>query len=150
MKNIARFISVAATVCGLSLWAQDDDVEDDATTTTETTADGGEEADVGIDIGGQIHHSKSEPKFFYTLPKVEKLEGSASVLKPGARDWERTRWKAGSTRSARSSAPLALRRASPSRLAGTAASSSRARRRLERAGRVSTSSPGRFSSRAAR
>ena len=88
MKNIARFISVAATVCGLSLWAQDDDVEDDATTTTETTADGGEEADVGIDIGGQIHHSKSEPKFFYTLPKVEKLEGSASVLKPGARDWE--------------------------------------------------------------
>ena len=88
MKNIARFISVAATVCGLSLWAQDDDVEDDATTTTETTADGGEEADVGIDIGGQIHHSKSEPKFFYTLPKAEKLEGSADVLKPGARDWE--------------------------------------------------------------
>jgi hypothetical protein len=59
-----------------------------ATTTTETTADGGEEADVGIDIGGQIHHSKSEPKFFYTLPKAEKLEGSADVLKPGARDWE--------------------------------------------------------------
>ena len=88
MKNIARFISVAATVCGLSLWAQDDDVEDDATTTTETTADGGEEADVGIDIGGQIHHSKSEPKFFHTLPTVAKLEGSASVLKPGARDWE--------------------------------------------------------------
>ena len=88
MKNIARFISVAATVCGLTLWAQDDDVEDDATTTTETTADGGEEADVGIDIGGQIHHSKSEPKFFHTLPTVAKLEGSASVLKPGARDWE--------------------------------------------------------------
>ena len=41
MKNIARFISVAATVCGLTLWAQDDDVEDDATTTTETTTDKG-------------------------------------------------------------------------------------------------------------
>ena len=88
MKNIARFISVAATVCGLSLWAQDDDVEDDATTTTETTTEGGEEADVGIDIGGQIHHTKSEPKYFYTLPTVAKLEGTANVLKPGARDWE--------------------------------------------------------------
>ena len=88
MKNIARFISVAATVCGLSLWAQDDDVEDDATTTTETTTEGGEEeADVGIDIGGQIHHTKSEPKYFYTLPTVAKLEGTAHVLKPGARDW---------------------------------------------------------------
>ena len=88
MKNIARFLSVAATVCGLSLFAQDDDVEDDATTTTETTADGGDEADIGIDIGGQIHHTKSEPKFFHTLPTISKLEGTASVLKPGARDWE--------------------------------------------------------------
>lgn len=89
MKNIARFISVAATVCGLTLWAQDDDVEDDATTTAETTTEGGEEeADVGIDIGGQIHHTKSEPKYFYTLPTVSKLEGTADVLKPGARDWE--------------------------------------------------------------
>ena len=88
MKNIARFITVAATVCGLSLWAQDDDVEDDATTTTETTTDGGDEADVGIDIGGQIHHTKSEPKYFYTLPTISRLEGTASVLKPGARDWE--------------------------------------------------------------
>ena len=88
MKTIARFISVAATVCGLSLWAQDD-VEDDVTTTTETTAEGGEgEPDVGIDIGGQIHHTKSEPKFFYTLPTVAKLEGTADILKPGARDWE--------------------------------------------------------------
>ena len=88
MKTIARFISVAATVCGLSLWAQDD-VEDDVATTTETTAEGGkEEAAVGIDIGGQIHHAKSEPKFFYTLPTVAKLEGTADVLKPGARDWE--------------------------------------------------------------
>jgi len=89
MKNIARFISVAATVCGLSLWAQDDDVEEDATdATAEATAGEGGVADVGIDIGGQIHHAKSEPKFFYTLPTVAKLEGSASVLKPGARDWE--------------------------------------------------------------
>jgi len=86
MKNIARFISVAATVCGLSLFAQDD-IEEDATT-TEETADGGDGADVGIDIGGQIHHTKSEPKFFHTLPTVSRLEGTADVLKPGARDWE--------------------------------------------------------------
>ena len=87
MKNIARFISVAATVCGLSLLAQDD-LEEEVSATSEETTDGGEGADVGIDIGGQIHHSKSEPKFFHTLPTVAKLEGSASVLKPGARDWE--------------------------------------------------------------
>ncbi len=87
MKNIARFISVAATVCGLSLFAQDD-LEEEVSATSEETSEGGEGADVGIDIGGQIHHSKSEPKFFHTLPSVAKLEGSASVLKPGARDWE--------------------------------------------------------------
>ena len=87
MKNIARFISVAATVCGLSLLAQDG-LEEEVSATSEETTDGGEGADVGIDIGGQIHHSKSEPKFFHTLPTVAKLEGSASVLKPGARDWE--------------------------------------------------------------
>jgi len=92
MKNIARFISVAATVCGLSLWAQDDAEDDvaDATTdaTAEATSEEGDGADAGIDIGGQIHHAKSEPKFFYTLPTVAKLEGTADVLKPGARDWE--------------------------------------------------------------
>jgi len=87
MKNIARFISVAATVCGLSLLAQDD-LEEETSATSEETSEGGEGADVGIDIGGQIHHSKSEPKFFYTLPTVAKLEGAADVLKPGARDWE--------------------------------------------------------------
>ena len=87
MKNIARFISVAATVCGLSLLAQDD-LEEEVSATSEETSEGGEGADVGIDIGGQLHHSKSEPKFFHTLPTVAKLEGSASVLKPGARDWE--------------------------------------------------------------
>ena len=88
MKTIARFISVAATVCGLSLWAQDD-VEEDATeTTAETTAGEGERADAGVDIAGQIHHTKSEPKFFYTLSTVSRLEGTAEVLKPGARDWE--------------------------------------------------------------
>ena len=89
MKNIARFLSVAATVCGLSLYAQDD-IDDDADSagSAEASAEGGEEADVGIDIGGQIHHTKSEPKYFYTLPTVSKLEGKASVLKPGARDWE--------------------------------------------------------------
>ena len=92
MKNIARFISVAATVCGLSLLAQDDVEDDVADATTDATAEAaseeGDGADVGIDIGGQIHHAKSEPKFFYTLPTVAKLEGTADVLKPGARDWE--------------------------------------------------------------
>jgi hypothetical protein len=87
MKNIARFISVAATVFGLSLLAQDD-IEEETSATSEETSEGGEGADVGIDIGGQIHHAKSEPKFFYTLPTVAKLEGTADVLKPGARDWE--------------------------------------------------------------
>ena len=87
MKNIVRLISVAATVCGLSLLAQDD-LEEETSATSEETSEGGEGADAGIDIGGQIHHSKSEPKFFHTLPTVAKLEGSASVLKPGARDWE--------------------------------------------------------------
>ena len=87
MKNIARFISVAATVCGLSLLAQDD-LEEETSATSEETSEGGEGAGGGIDIGGQIHHAKSEPKFFYTLPTVAKLEGAADVLKPGARDWE--------------------------------------------------------------
>ncbi len=88
MKNLARFISVAATVCGLSLYAQDD--MDDAAGSTESvkSSENGGEADPGIDIGGQIHHAKSEPKYFYTLPTISRLEGSASVLKPGARDWE--------------------------------------------------------------
>ena len=87
MKTIARFISVAATVCGLSLLAQDD-LEEETSATSEETSEGGEGADGGIDIGGQIHHAKSEPKFFDTLPTVSRLEGSAEVLKPGARDWE--------------------------------------------------------------
>lgn len=90
MKTIVRFMSVAAAVCGLSLWAQDDIEEDVAEpeTAAETTAGDGGESNVGIDIGGQIHHSKSEPKFFHTLPTVSRLEGKAEVLKPGARDWE--------------------------------------------------------------
>ena len=89
MKNTVRFVAAVAVVCGMSLWAQDDidDKNADVETAEESSGDG-EEADVGIEIGGQIHHSKSEPKFFYTLPKAEKLEGSADVLKPGARDWE--------------------------------------------------------------
>ena len=88
MKNTVRFVAAVAVVCGMSLWAQDDiDGETtDVETAEESSGDG--EADVGIEIGGQIHHSKSEPKFFYTLPKAEKLDGSADVLKPGARDWE--------------------------------------------------------------
>ena len=89
MKNTVRFVAAVAVVCGMSLWAQDD--IDDETADVETAGESsgeGEKADVGIEIGGQLHHSKSEPKFFYTLPKVEKLEGSADVLKPGARDWE--------------------------------------------------------------
>ena len=60
MKNIARFISVAATVCGLSLLAQDD-LEEETSATSEETSEGGEGAGGGIDIGGQIHHAKSEP-----------------------------------------------------------------------------------------
>ena len=88
MKNIARFVSVAATVCGLSLWAQDDLEDETSEPTAEAVAGEGEEADVGIDIGGQIHHTKSEPKYFYTLPTVSRLEGTADVLKPGARAWE--------------------------------------------------------------
>ena len=91
MKNIVRFLSIAATVCGLSLWAQDD-IDDDVLAGDEPAADsssgGGDGADTAIDIGGQIHHSKSAPKFFHTLPKIAKLEGSTSILKPGARDWE--------------------------------------------------------------
>ena len=89
MKNTVRFVAAVAVVCGMSLWAQGDiggettDVE-----TAEESSGDGENADVGIEIGGQLHHSKSEPKFFYTLPKAEKLDGSADVLKPGARDWE--------------------------------------------------------------
>jgi len=88
MKNIARFISVVATVCGLSLWAQDDLEDDSADSTAEAAAGEGEGVDVGLDIGGQVHHAKSEPKFFYTLPTIAKLEGTVDVLKPGARDWE--------------------------------------------------------------
>ncbi len=90
MKTIVRFIPVAAALCALSLWAQDD-IEDGVAETppaAEASADAGEEVDVGIDIGGQLHHSKSEPKFFYTIPTVSRLEGTADVLKPGARDWE--------------------------------------------------------------
>ena len=89
MKNTVRFVAAVAVVCGMSLWAQDDiDGETTDVETAEESSGDGENADVGIEIGGQLHHSKSEPKFFYTLPKAEKLEGSADVLKPGARDWE--------------------------------------------------------------
>ena len=89
MKNTVRFLTAAAVACGMSLWAQDD-IDDDATDaeTTEVSSGDGAEADSAIEIGGQMHHAKSEHKFFYTLPKAEKLEGSADVLKPGARDWE--------------------------------------------------------------
>ena len=62
MKNIARFVSVAATVCGLSLWAQDDLEEDETSeTTAETTAGEGEEADVGIDIDDRVFIYTEEP-----------------------------------------------------------------------------------------
>lgn len=89
MKNTVRFVAAVAVVCGMSLWAQDDiDGETTDVETAEESSGDGENADVGIEIGGQLHHSKSEPKFFYTLPKAEKLDGSADVLKPGARDWE--------------------------------------------------------------
>ena len=89
MKNTVRFLTALAVVCGMSLWAQndvDDETTDDAT--AEGSSGGGEGADVGVEIGGQMHHTKSEPKFFYTLPKAERLDGSADILKPGAHEWE--------------------------------------------------------------
>ena len=88
MKSIVRVIAVSAAVSGLSLYAQDLDDQDEGEKekSAETST---EEGDSAIDIGGQLHHSKTEAKFFYTLPTVKRVEGIVWVLKPGARDWEK-------------------------------------------------------------
>lgn len=92
MKSIVRVLAVSAVVSGLSLHAQD--IEDfvDGDVTAELPAgeqgEGADGEDSPIDIGGQLHHSKAEAKFFYTLPTVKRVEGTVWILKPGARDWE--------------------------------------------------------------
>lgn len=89
MKSIVRVIAVSAAVSGLSLYAQDLDDQDEGEKekSAETTSEDG--GDSAIDIGGQLHHSKTEAKFFYTLPTAKRVEGLVWVLKPGARDWEK-------------------------------------------------------------
>lgn len=91
MKSIVRVLAVSAVVSGFALHAQDieDLIEDGEPDTPaeeqgEKTGDGSQ-----VDIGGQIHNSKAEAKFFYTLPMVKRVEGSVWILKPGARDWEK-------------------------------------------------------------
>ena len=92
MNTIVRCVAVAALISGTSLFSQDEDdlalVDDEATTADEAVppADGEDEV---IDIGGGMRRSSSDKnKFFYTLPECQRLEGTAEVLKPGARDWE--------------------------------------------------------------
>jgi len=86
MKSIVRVLAVSAVVSGLSLCAQEEDVEGEPS--GQEGAAEKSEADTLIDIGGQIHHTKSETKFFFTLPSVRRLEGQAEAMKPGAADWE--------------------------------------------------------------
>jgi hypothetical protein len=84
MKSIIRVLAVSAAVSGLSAFAQNkiEDIDDD-----EAAAPAEESKDATVDVGGQIHHAKAETKYFFTLPTVRKLEGSAEVLKPGSSEW---------------------------------------------------------------
>ena len=87
MKNIARAIAAAVAVSGLSLCAQGEDgMSAEVPVGAEQAADAG--GGSAVEAGGQLHNSNAEAKFFYTLPKVQKLEGAADVFKPGASDWE--------------------------------------------------------------
>lgn len=93
MKSIVRvFACVAFSAVAAGLFAEDDDGEDFGSSdepAAESSSDETDEADAAIEIGGQIHHTKTTPKYFHTLPTIKRLEGVAEVLKPGARDWER-------------------------------------------------------------
>ncbi len=97
MKSIVCVLAVAAAVTGMTGHAQDlDDLDEELSSEESSSGESsGEEAsgdegsgDEAIDIGGHIHHSKSEPRFFYTLPVVYKLVGTGDVLKPGVAEWE--------------------------------------------------------------
>ncbi len=84
MRPIAVILSAAAAFAVFPLSAQDE-------VAAETPAQGqqaaaGEEG--AAEPGANPAVRKSDTKFFYTLPTVSRLEGSANVLKPGARDWE--------------------------------------------------------------
>ena len=92
MKSIVCVLAVAAALTGMTGYAQDlDDL--DAEISSDKSSSGaasGEKrsGDESIDIGGRIHHSKAEPRFFYTLPVVFRLVGSGDVLRPGVAEWE--------------------------------------------------------------
>lgn len=83
MKTFSRILLSAVLVSGLSLWAQDEEEE------TEETAEAAASEDTVLDVGGVVFHRPAAKKhnYFHTLPLCKRLEGTAQVLKPGARDW---------------------------------------------------------------
>ncbi len=111
MKSIVRVLAVAAAVTGMSVYAQDfDDLDEElssgeapsapaegekksseaaaADASAEEPAPAAEDAaGAAIDIGGNLQQTKSETRYFYTLPTVHKLIGTGDVLKPGAAEW---------------------------------------------------------------
>ncbi|MBR1920913.1 MAG: hypothetical protein IJ829_02775 [Kiritimatiellae bacterium] len=89
MKSLVCVVAVSAFLPAASILAQDlDDLDEEQPTSEESPSEEDGE-DAAIDIGGQIHHSKAEPKFFYTLPMVKRVEGLVWTLRPGAREWEK-------------------------------------------------------------
>ena len=84
MRTIVRTLAVAAAVSGLSAFAQNkiEDIDAD-----EAAAPAEESKGSAVDIGGQIHHAKAETRYFFTLPMVRNLEGTAEVLKPETTEW---------------------------------------------------------------
>ena len=87
MKSIVRSLAVAAAVSGLSAFAQDIEELDEEEVESSSEAETTESGEAPIEIGGQLHHQKTEARFFYTLPEVHKLEGVAEFLQPGSETW---------------------------------------------------------------
>ncbi len=96
MKSIVCVLAVAAAVTGMSVYAQDFDELEDELPSEESSSDGDSEEEASdkkesedgtVDVGEGLQHSKSEIRYFYTLPKVHKLVGTGDVMTPGAFDW---------------------------------------------------------------
>ena len=84
MKSFVCALAAAATVVGLQAFAQETPGEG-SEASAQNQAD--EKSGALAEVGGAVRSSKSEAKFFYTLPTVKRLVGAVEVLKPGATEW---------------------------------------------------------------